>query len=67
MDTNQPIKAFEGYDSSVFLSWLETVGDIMLNNGQCPQESMAHLGGMMLALSAAAQELHERELDRARS
>lgn|GEM_PF-2520487 len=62
MDTNQPIKAFEGFDSSVFLSWLEGLGDIMANSGNCPRESIANMGGMVMALSRAARELQAREL-----
>lgn len=58
----QSIKAFENYDSSVFLSWLEAVGDIMMGGGDpSSKESVANLGGMIYALSMAAQELQERE------
>lgn len=59
----EAIRAFTHYDSSVFLGWLEAVGDMMLNNGECTsREAQRHLGGMILALSMAASELQEREL-----
>lgn len=62
------IEAFAGYESGVFLSWMEAVGDVMLNGGEVSSPATAQdLGGLFMALSRAAKELQQRELDRARS
>ena len=62
MDTNHPIKALDGYDSSVYLAWLEAVGDVMMGGHPLAKNTVVNIGGMILALSAVAQELQEREL-----
>lgn len=57
------IRAFSHYDSSVFLGWIEAVGDVMVNGGETSnQKTAANLGGMFMALANAASELQEREL-----
>jgi hypothetical protein len=62
------IEAFAGYESSVFLGWIEAVGDVMLNRGEVADSVTAqNLGGLLLALSRAANELQQRELDRTRT
>src|SRR5690606_37795757 len=64
---NPAIQAFAGYDASVFISWLGSIGDVMLNKGEPPAETAADLGGLILALSEAARELQEREMQKARA
>ncbi|RRN80376.1 hypothetical protein EIM50_00550 [Pseudoxanthomonas sp. SGD-10] len=62
------IEAFAGYESGVFLSWMEAVGDVMLNGGEASSSATAQdLGGLFMALSRAAKELQERELEQVRS
>jgi len=62
MDTNHSIKALEGYDSGVYLDWLEAVGDVMMGGSPLAKGTVEGIGGLILALSAAAKELQEREL-----
>lgn len=56
----QGLKAFEGYDQSVFLQWLEGLADMMQAGGD-PQLMASNtptvVGGLMYALLQAADEL----------
>jgi len=58
------LEAFTAYDSGVFLDWMEAIGDMMLS-GSKPENlgpsTVASIGGLMYALTRAAQELGERE------
>lgn len=64
---NEAIHAFSHYESGVFLSWMEAVGDVMLNGGEVSSPARAQdLGGLFMALSRAAKELQQRELEQAR-
>ena len=58
-----PLRAFDCYDSSVFLSWMKAVSDLMMSGSveNCARETGASLGGLLYSLSEAAEELAERE------
>ena len=56
-------KALGHYDSSVYLAWLRAIGDLMMNASRdpLPGHATSNLGGLVLALSEAAQELAEQD------
>ena len=57
-------QAFAGWDSSVFMSWLRAMSDMMLSKAdgaQMAPETLSNYGGLMHALTQAANELQERE------
>lgn len=59
-------RAFAVYDSSVYLAWLGAIGGVMMNAGSdmLPGKDTANLGGLILALAEAAQEVDERDRNR---
>lgn len=60
----QALEAFEGYDQSVFLQWMEALADLIHSQGKpgvMDEQTMPIVGGLMNALVQAAQELGERE------
>lgn len=59
-------KAMAYQDSSVYMAWVRSIGDLMLNatGDALPAGTTSNLGGLILALAEAASELEER--DRAR-
>lgn len=60
----QGLKAFEGWDSSIFMGWLNAMSDMMMTRADgalMAQETLSNYGGLMLQLGAALEELHDRE------
>lgn len=59
-------KAFASYDSSVYLAWLGAIGGVMMNAGSemLPGRDTSNLGGLILALTEAAQEVDENDRKR---
>lgn len=59
-------KAFASYDSSIYLAWLGAIGGVMMNSGSemLPGRDAANLGGLILALTEAAQEVDEQDRKR---
>lgn len=58
------LQAFDGYDQSVFLEWLEGLTDMMQSGGVpgLMDERTTHkVAGLMYALVLATTELGERE------
>ncbi len=66
---NQALDAFDGYDQSVFLQWLEALTDLVHSQGQpglMDEGTMPIVGGLMYSLVQAAKELGEREAEERR-
>ena len=60
----QALDAFDGYDQSVFLQWMEALTDLVHSQGKpglMDEQTMSIVGGLMYSLVQAAQELGERE------
>lgn len=59
-------RAFAVYDSSVYLAWIGAIGGVMMNAGSdmLPGKDAANLGGLILALTEAAQEVDEKDRKR---
>lgn len=58
------LQAFESCDQSVFLSWMESLSDLMAtsSNPSClARDTLSGVGGLMHVLTCAAIELGERE------
>lgn len=56
----QGLKAFEGYDQSVFMEWLEGLADLMQAGGDpglMAKNTPQVVGGLMYALVQAADQL----------
>ena len=63
-DTTQGLKAFDGYDQSVFMEWLEGLTDMMHSGGDpgaMDKRTSRNVAGLMYALVKAANELGGRE------
>lgn len=64
------LKAFEGYDSSIYMSWLSAMSDMLMADGDASvmaPHTLANYGGLMFAVTEAAKELQERERNEAKS
>ena len=60
----QSLKAFDGWDSTIFMGWLNAMSDMMMTGGDgglMDNETLKNYGGLMLQLGAAVEELHDRE------
>lgn len=57
-------QAFAGHDSSVFMTWVRALSDMMLTAGNphlMAEQTLANYGGLMHALTEAAEELQAKE------
>lgn len=57
-------QAFAGHDSSIFMSWVRALSDMMLTAGDphlMAEHTLANYGGLMHALTEAAEELQRQE------
>lgn len=62
------LDAFARYDQSVFLGWMEAMSDLLMSGGDTAQmagTTLPNIGGLMFALTEAAQELAQREREEA--
>ena len=60
----QAPKAFAGWDSSIYLHWLNAMSDMMLSKGgpaQMASETLSGYGGLMHQLGLAVEELAAQE------
>ena len=58
------LKAFEGFDSSIYMSWISAMSDMLLSNGDASvmdEHTLANYGGLMFAVTEAAKEVQDRE------
>ena len=56
--------AFTGFDSSVYLAWMKGLSELMMSGGdpnQLTRHTLANVGGLMYALTEAADELSAME------
>ena len=57
------LEAFAGYEQGVFLEWMAGLSDLVMCIGQAglAHRTLPAVGGLMFALTLAAEELGRRE------
>lgn len=63
-EREQALNAFKGYDKGVYMDWLAAISDVLMTGGDAAamaKSTLPNLGGVMYALTQAAEEMDERE------
>ena len=63
-------KAFAGWESFMYLAWVRAMSDMMLSKGdpgQMDEHTLSNYGGLMHALTEAAEEMADLERQETRA